>query len=108
MPIRLEDLPGLFNRFEVVLWVGMGVVLAVRARRAGTRRTRTLMLLAAAVLLAFGGSDFAEAMTGDRWWSPWWLLLWKGACVASLAGIALAAIWGRQARERTGRSGTDP
>ena len=40
-------------------------------------------MLAGATLLAFGASDLVETSTG-AWYDPWWLFLWKAACVACL------------------------
>jgi hypothetical protein len=51
--------------------------------------------VAAAVLLAFGGSDVVETRTG-AWWHPWWLLVWKGLCVVAL--VVLVGWWWRTSR----------
>ncbi|HEY8665306.1 MAG TPA: hypothetical protein VIL86_01515 [Tepidisphaeraceae bacterium] len=48
-------------------------------------------LPAAGVLVVFGASDWFEAKTDNEWWHPWWLLLWKAACVIALATIAVIA-----------------
>lgn len=39
--------------------------------------------LLAITLAVFGGSDLVEARTG-AWWKPWWLFVWKAACVVVL------------------------
>ena len=89
-------LPALFNAFEVVLWPTLGAILAAHGWRRGVA-VRRHCLIAAAVLLLFGLSDLAEALTGNQWWHPWWLLLWKAACVTALAGLALGAYLRRRA-----------
>ena len=45
---------------------------------------------AAATLTLFGLSDIVEIQTG-AWWQPWWLLVWKGACISGL--VLLLWIW---------------
>jgi hypothetical protein len=93
----LERLPGLYNDFEVVLWSVIGLVLAYQGFRAtGPIRRRTL--IAAVTFLAFGASDWVEAQTGNRWWHPWWLLLWKAGCL-TVFGLLLIGLW-RQGRLR--------
>jgi hypothetical protein len=39
---------------------------------------------ASALLFAFAISDVVELRTGV-WWRPWWLAVWKAACLAGLA-----------------------
>jgi peptidoglycan/LPS O-acetylase OafA/YrhL len=96
MPDPLRTLPGIFNYLEVVLWPAMGLILAIHGlrRRGAVRRD---CLLAAVVLVAFGASDWFEANTGNEWWHPWWLLLWKAACVLALLSLVTLA-WRRQRR----------
>ena len=73
------------NYIEAGVWAVMGVGFAGRALlRRG--RGRGACAGAAVVLLAFGLSDIVETRTG-AWWHPWWLLVWKGACVLILAGL---------------------
>ena len=92
----LHDLSRWFNYAEVAIWPVMGVVLlAAGFRRAGV--VRRDYWLAAAVLIAFGPTDYFEAATGNEWWRPWWLLLWKAACVVALAAI-LGNAWRRERR----------
>jgi hypothetical protein len=84
-----------YNDIEVGLWPAMGVVVALLALRSrGSARTRGFVI--AVTLLAFGASDWAENATGGEWWHPWWLLLWKGACVLVLLTLGLAAWRGRR------------
>src|SRR6476660_6722708 len=79
-----------YNYIEVGLWPAMGVVVAfVALRSRGPARTRGFLV--GATLLAFGASDWAENATGGEWWHPWWLLLWKGACVFVLLTLGFIA-----------------
>jgi len=48
-------------------------------------------LVAAVTLVAFGASDWFENETGGEWWHPWWLLVWKSACVGVLLGLGVLA-----------------
>src|SRR4051812_23169066 len=62
-------LPEAFNYVEVGLWPLMGGVLAAYGvRRRGPDRRDSLV--AAAVLVAFGASDWFEANTLNEWWHP--------------------------------------
>src|SRR5215208_188639 len=80
----------IYNYVEVGLWPAIGVVVAiVSLRRGGAARMRGL--IAAVTLVAFGASDWAENATGE-WWHPWWLLLWKAACVGVLLTLGLVHI----------------
>ncbi|TWT45832.1 hypothetical protein RAS1_22670 [Phycisphaerae bacterium RAS1] len=88
------------NRGEAVLWWLIALGLAV----AGSTRSpiRARAWLAAGVFAAFGASDIVETHTG-AWWRPWWLLVWKGGCVAAMAGL----LWDHL-RRRTRRSDAAP
>ena len=66
------------NLAEGVLWIVVGACFAAAMVRGGSRRMK---LVAAINFVLFGCSDFVERRTG-AWWRPWWLLLWKAACVA--------------------------
>lgn len=102
----LRELPRLFDYTEVVLWPVMGLALLVagRRRRGVVRRD---FWAAGLVLLAFGASDYAEADTGNEWWTPWWLFLWKAGCVLALAGVLVSA-WRRERRARRERKDQQP
>ena len=93
MHLDFRDWSEIYNYVEVALWPLIGVVLFVHGlrRRGAVRRD---CFVAAAVLLAFGASDWFEANTGNEWWHPWWLLLWKGACVLILLALLFIA-WRR-------------
>ena|SRR5687767_13403323 len=93
----LRDASEWFNYFEVGLWTLAAVVLAAHGmpRRGAVRRD---CLIGVAALLAFAGSDWAEAKTGNRWWDPWWLLAWKAACVLTFLVLLVRAV--RRSRTR--------
>jgi hypothetical protein len=74
------------NYIEAAFWYTVGIVMGVRAFQSRSPR-RKRAIEASLVFLVFGTSDVVEVETG-AWWDPWWLLMWKGACV-----IALAALW---------------
>ncbi len=78
------------NYAEAVLWFVMGLIVLL----SGTRLKLSFRgrLLGAVVLVLFGVSDIVEASTG-AWWRPWWLLVWKGICVAILLPGAIGCIW---------------
>lgn len=90
----LRDLSRWFNYAEVAIWpvIGLGLLIASFWKSGVIRRD---FRLAALVLFAFGPTDFVEAAYGDKWWEPWWLLVWKVACVVALASILLNA-WKRE------------
>ncbi len=68
------------NFFEGFFWIAIGLCFAESLRRPGLRKAK---LIATLNFIAFGFSDFVEYHTG-AWWRPWWLLLWKAACVCIL------------------------
>jgi hypothetical protein len=83
----------LFNLFEAGLWFVVAIVLALAWKKAGAPRWP--LLAAAFVFVAFGISDLVETQTG-AWWKPWWLLVWKAACVHAM--LSLFIIHRRQVR----------
>ena len=87
----------LLNYAESALWAVCGVVAAAVGLRQRHRGVRARCLLLAVTLLAFGGSDVAEASSG-AWWEPWWLLVWKVACVLVLLALLAEYAWRRRAR----------
>ena len=70
------------NLIEAGVWFVLAMVLLVRACRA-ERPVRSILMLLAVTLTAFGFSDVVESRTG-AWWRPWWLFVWKAACVGLL------------------------
>lgn len=91
--MRFEDwdLAVLINACEVLIWVGLAVVVALRplfppvqpAQLLNEARLRRWMAIA---LVLFGLSDAVEIWSG-AWWRPWWLLAWKAACVITVSVI---------------------
>ena len=75
------------NVIEVCWWTGCGIVVLARTLRSGVRPRGQGFLLAATFVL-FGLSDVVELQTG-AWWRPWWLLVWKAACITVLVCAAL-------------------
>jgi hypothetical protein len=82
----------LSNRIEAAFWAVVAIGFAIAALR--TRGKPRLDCLTASLTFAlFGGSDLVESRTG-AWWRPWWLLLWKGACLAILLCLLSCVICG--------------
>jgi hypothetical protein len=79
----------IFNTVEAVLWTLIGLEWLRRSWfvRSVSLQTGTLTGL---TFLAFGASDVVEVFTG-AFWRPWWLLVWKGVCIA-----ILGTLWLRQ------------
>lgn len=80
-----------FNLGEAILWfcVSVGFVFrafAMAVAPENKSRPRMLLLAVALIFLAFGASDLVEIQTG-AWWHPWWLLVWKGSCIAGLIAL---------------------
>ena len=89
------SLHGWGNLLEACLWIGLGIGVLVKQRRAG--------LLVGLTLIAFGISDLIEIRTGD-WRRPLGLLLLKAACLAVLLPAAFLAI----RRSRSSRRDSPP
>ncbi len=70
------------NLIEAALWLVLGSVVFIYSWRQELRLRPTLRTLAI-TLVVFGTSDIVEARTG-AWWKPWWLFVWKAACVLVL------------------------
>lgn len=75
------DIHGLGNAIEAVVWWVLGICMVIAAYAKPVARRQCL--IAAIALVLFGCSDIVEISTG-AWWRPWWLLVWKGACIAVL------------------------
>ena len=96
MPVS-DDFFVLSNRIEAGFWIVIGLIFAVASVwKTGTTRFRCTE--AAIGLVLFGCSDLVEAETG-AWWRPWWLLVWKVACVLVLLAL-LVDHWRRAQRSR--------
>lgn len=87
------------NLVEGVFWIAVGAGFGLSVI---DRRRRSAKLIAALNFAAFGVSDFIEMGTG-AWWRPWWLLVWKGACVIIMLAQFVAYI----RRQRRGRDLTE-
>ena len=88
------------NYAEAGLWLVIALGLAVFGSRSRIApRNRWILVV---TLVAFGGSDVVEAHTG-AWWDPWWLLVWKGVCVAILLAAVVQLVRARRdfSRRRT-------
>ena len=82
-----DDFFALGNQLEAGFWILIGLIFAATSVwKSGPIRLRCLE--AAIALVLFGCSDLVEAHTG-AWWRPWWLLVWKAACVLVLAGLTI-------------------
>lgn len=82
------------NTVEALLWWALAVALLVATRRWPPHPVRERLIRVLVItLMAFGVSDLVEPRTG-AWYSPWWLLVWKSACVVTLvyAGVRLARL----------------
>jgi len=73
------------NYLEACLW---GAISASFIVYAIARRGGATCLIAAVALFFFGVSDVIETRTG-AWWRPWWLLVWKGGCLAVFLALPL-------------------
>ena len=70
------------NLIEASFWLFLGSVVFICSWRQELRLRPTLRILAI-TLVVFGASDVVEARTG-AWWKPWWLFVWKAACILVL------------------------
>jgi len=75
----------IFNLCEGIVWICLAVLVYFGPvfEKDGRKHQR---LLFSVFLIFFGISDFIEIKTGG-WWKPWWLLIWKAACLAGIAII---------------------
>ena len=70
------------NLIEAGVWFLLSVALLAHALHSEKRLRPTFFILVL-TLAIFGSSDLVEARTG-AWWKPWWLFVWKAACVITL------------------------
>jgi hypothetical protein len=82
----LPNLHTIGNTLEAALWSLIALALFIAACK--TRRSRKSLLIASLAFLLFGFSDLVEISTG-AWWRPWWLLLWKAACLGTFLALWL-------------------
>lgn len=87
----------LANHIEACLWASLGAGFLLAALRPNRR---ALKLTGGLTFLIFGASDWVESHTG-AWYRPWWLLVWKGLCLAVLVPLAAREVaLTRRARRR--------
>lgn len=79
----------LLNYVEAGVWGVVAIVCLLPQLRVGWSRPQRW--LAAITLVLFGISDLVEAQTG-AWWQPWWLLVWKAACIALMLALIVVTI----------------
>lgn len=75
------------NYIEGVVWIVVGLLALKAARDRNCPRHAWPLLI---VFVLFGFSDWVESTIG-AWWRPWWLFVWKAACVLAILAIALHA-----------------
>jgi hypothetical protein len=78
----------LFNIFEGIFWIGMGVQAWVLSKML-SREYFKLSLFAAGALIMFGMSDFLEIILNGLF-SVWLIIIWKFLCIL---GLAIVLIW---------------
>lgn len=83
---RITDMPGadpkdLYNQIEPFIWYALAILLVTALRRFSPISER---LCLAFVVAVFGTSDFFES---QAWWTPWWLLVWKAACLVAMVAL---------------------
>ena len=88
----------LSNHIEAGLWSVIAIAIAIAAvyQQGVFRRD---CIVAAITFVIFGGSDVVEATTG-AWWRPWWLLVWKGACLFALLVLLVRYVRRRRRLQR--------
>jgi len=86
--MTIEDTVRLYNDIEPFVWYAVAIIVIPAFRRHAPLRERVVL---AALLIAFGTSDFFEA---EAWWKPWWLLTWKAAALATIA-LQARRLWRR-------------
>lgn len=99
LAVDIDRMTWLYNSVEPFIWyaVAIGCWFGLQAY-AGARLRALLVVL----LIAFGSSDFYES---KAWWTPWWLLLWKGVTLTGLVGVAYVIVMrSRRARQGAPRS----
>jgi hypothetical protein len=84
------------NLIEALVWFAAAAAMLVKSR-SETRPARNALLLLATATVGFGVSDLVEMRT-SAWWKPWWLFVWKAACV--LAMLALFTRYFRLVKRR--------
>ena len=91
------------NLIEAGVWFLCGAALLWKTFTT-ERCLRSTLLMLVVALFVFGGSDIVESRTG-AWWRPWWLFVWKAACVV----VLLVGFWRyyRLSKQLVGRQSSD-
>jgi hypothetical protein len=94
------------NQTEALLWLLFAVGFAWYAlRQSGARRRRCVVTCIA--FFFFAVSDLVEIRTG-AWWRPWWLLVWKLACVATMFWLLIQEFRPRGAADQNAADTGEP
>jgi hypothetical protein len=88
----------IFNYCEAVFWVFVSFVVLIAAWKS-KRHVQRIAYVAVPTLFLFGVSDIVEVST-RAWWRPFWLLLWKGFCIAILV-ICVFLYWRQKSQAVT-------
>src|SRR5947207_15192605 len=102
----LSRVSELYNYSDVIIWPALGLMLFVHGLR-GHGVVRRRSFIAGVTLVVFGGSDWFEASTGNEWWHPWWLLLWKATCVVVVLVLSILALRDRARARALSQLSTD-
>ncbi len=98
LAVDFDHLKDLYNNIEPFIWYAVALCCWPALRPlAGPKLRATLIML----LIAFGTSDFYES---QAWWTPWWLLAWKGLTLSGL--VAVGSILVRRSRRGRESIGT--
>jgi len=87
----------IFNFCEGTLWIIIAVILAFLIR--AKKECRDILIISSAAFLVFGFSDYIE-INSRAWYTPFWLLLMKGACIVTFV-FALRAYLKRKRLNET-------
>lgn len=99
------DFAVVVNAVEVLIWSGMAVMVLAQPLLPGVAGEVVLHRWLAAGLFAFGLSDAVEIWSG-AWWRPWWLLVWKMACIVLISTTgSMLFLRARTASAKTSNNG---
>jgi phosphotransferase system glucose/maltose/N-acetylglucosamine-specific IIC component len=76
-----------FNFIEGIFWITVGVLVFIYSFKAKVL-VHNIYYIGSVLLIVFVLSDFVEIHSG-AWWRPWWLLIWKGVCLAGFAVLGI-------------------
>lgn len=85
-----------FNLCEGILWIVIAIFLSFQIR--GKRAYRDLLMISSSAFFVFGISDFIE-MSTRAWYTPFWLLIMKGACIVTFVVVLRAYLRRRKLHE---------